>query len=115
MGDKVSFFDSLVVTVFSMVVVFVVLIIIAYLINLLKVLSNTKKKTIEESAIIKNVDNDITIEENPEELIAVIAAAISASMGLDIPQVNIKTIKRLPQNSIPWSEMGRKEQIFGKL
>lgn len=162
MGDKVSFFDSLVVTVFSMVVVYIVLIIIAYLINLLKVISNKengskstpvnvnedKNETAKNHEVasvenisdelvavltasiaaregvdadkikiksIKKINNNLNLEDNPEELVAVIAAAIAASLGLNIPDINIKSIRRVPQNINTWADMGRREQLLGKL
>lgn len=54
-------------------------------------------------------------EKPNEELVAVIAAALAASLGLDIPNINIKSIKRIQQNSSTWSEMGKIEQLSGKL
>ena len=55
------------------------------------------------------------VDENSEELIAVIAAAIAANMGVGLPEINIQSIRRIPQNTIPWAEMGRKEQLFSRL
>lgn len=160
MGDKVSFIDSVLVTVFSMVVVFVVLLTISYLINLLKVTTNkenknsaTQKEKKEENIVenheissvenipdellavltasiaanegidadkvkirgIRKLNSTINFEDNPEELVAVIAAAIAASLGLNIPDINIKSIRRVPHNLNTWADMGRKEQLLGKL
>lgn len=164
MGDKVSILDSVIVSIFSMAIVFTVLIVISYMINLLKLISNrdngskpTDKKVnkdkIEEPKVlskellsvdnisdelvavltasiaanedidadkvkiksIRKLNNKLNFEENPEELVAVIAAAIAASLGLNIPDINIKSIRRLPQNMNAWAEMGRKEQLLGKL
>lgn len=126
MGDNISLFDSMLITVFSMFVVFVVLILIAYLINLLKIMSNNNKTEkrgekpkvlakAPESVVINDQEQEQRMEQNDEELVAVIAAAVAASMGLNIPDIKIKTIRRIPQNSHAWSEMGRKEQMLGKL
>lgn len=123
MGDKVSFLDSLLVTVFSMVVVFIVLIVIAYLIDLLKVISNkdkgskstpknnNKDKINDNTEPIETNQETTSAEDNPEELVAVIAAAVAASLGLNIPDINIKSIRRVPQNINTWADMGRREQL----
>lgn len=113
MGDKVSFSNSMVVTIFSMVVVFLVLILIAYLIGLLRTMSSGKKVEINTEVVEDKAET--IVETNDEELVAVIAAAVAASLGLNIPDINIKSIRRIPQNSLAWSDMGKKEQLLGKL
>mgnify|MGYP000984404072 CR=1 FL=1 len=127
MISKISFFDSVIVTIFSMVVVFLVLIAIAGIINRIKVLSTDKKKSdVKKPADVVDVDdigefdNTIMADEqqddvNYEELVAVISAAIAANLGVGIPDINIQTIRRVPQGASPWSDMGRKEQLLGKL
>ena len=124
MGNNISISDSLLITVFSMVVVFVVLIAISYLIDLLRLAINGKKdkeETEKASIIIKEKQieksQEIKAEENSndEELVAVITAAIAASLGVATPEVNIKSIKRVSQTTPTWAEMGRREQILGKL
>ena len=62
------------------------------------------------------VEQDIEIEEqNDEELVAVITAAVAASLGLNMPDINVKSIRRVPQNSLAWSEMGKREQLLNRL
>lgn len=119
MGDKITFGDSLVVTVFSMAVVFVGLIVLAIIISLLKNLSIDKKVKGTELEV-PIVPEDSRREEPQEavddkELIAVIAAAVAASLGVDVPDINIKAIRRLPQNTPAWAQMGKQERVFGKL
>ena len=124
MGDIVSFGDSLMITVFSMVVVFVVLIAISYLIELLRVATNGNKDkkeiastniVVEEKTSVKKEDIKVEEKLDDEELVAVIAAAIASSLGTTIPQINIKSIKRVSSNTTPWADMGRREQVLGKL
>jgi adenosylmethionine-8-amino-7-oxononanoate aminotransferase len=50
-----------------------------------------------------------------EELVAVIAAAVASCMGVGIPDIKIKSIKRIPQTSSPWARMARMEQLFSRL
>ncbi|MCK9444237.1 MAG: OadG family protein [Tissierellaceae bacterium] len=120
MGDKITFGDSLVVTVFSMTVVFVGLIILAVIISLLKNISVDKKikgTEIEVPIVPKQQAKEEKVQPSVDdnELVAVIAAAIAASMGVKVPDINIKAIRRLPQNTPAWAQMGKQERIFGKL
>lgn len=53
--------------------------------------------------------NNKSKENRDEEVVAVIAAVIAASMGLKIPDINIKRIRKI-ENSI-WINTARIEQI----
>lgn len=121
MGNTISVVDSLVITIFSMIVVFVVLIIISFLIAALKSVGG-EKKTEATKQVVKQ--EPVKIEQNPqmvdtkvddEELVAVIAAAIASSLGVSIPEINIQSIRRVEQKTPAWSTAGRQEQIFNKL
>ena len=121
LGDKVTMGQSLMVTVFSMVIVFLTLLIISYLIEGLKSFSQKDKaeETVKNIESIKTEKKQEIIEEdeysNDEELVAVIAAAIAANMGVDVSNVKIKSIKRVYQNTSVWPKVGREEQIFNRL
>ena len=121
MGDIISVGDSLVITVFSMIVVFVVLIIISFLISALKSVGGEKKVETKEQVVKQEsikADENLQISDtkvNDEELVAVISAAIAASLGVSIPEINIKSIRRVEQRTLAWSSAGRQEQIFNKL
>ena len=108
------------ITIFSMVVVFIVLIAISYLIEILRVTTNgkkgkeePKKAIVEEKAVKKEETKEEKVDD--EELVAVIAAAVATSLGTTIPQIKIKTIKRITSTTPLWSEAGRREQILEKL
>lgn len=120
MGDIISIGDALVITAFSMVVVFIVLVIISIFISVLKNIGVEKKKevaTVTTPTIVKQTEVKETVvnNQNDEELVAVIAAAIAASMGVQIPEINIKSIRRIPQSIPAWGVAGRQEQIYSKL
>lgn len=121
MGDFITFGDSLIITVFSMAVVFTGLIVLAMLISVLKNIGGNKEaaatkepitSTKAKEPVVDKIENDTT---NDEELVAVIAAAVAASLGVSIPEVNIKSIRRIPQSSPTWAIAGRQEQIYSKL
>lgn len=124
MGEFIGIGDALTVTLFSIVMVFLVLIVISIFISMLKNLDKKKKEEVLAPSDKGNFDKikEKTIKEqeavettNDEEIIAVISAALAASMGLDLPQINIKKIRRINTSSSAWSDAGRQEQIYSKL
>ena len=119
MGNEVTISVALIVTVVSMVVVFLVLILISYLIGLLKKFGAEKPQLIEKKDMPVNVkEESIQVTQsviNQEELVAVISAAVAASLGLNIPDIRISSISRIPQQTTAWREIGKQEQLFGKL
>lgn len=121
MGDIISIGDSLVITVFSMAVVFLGLIALSFCISILKSVSVEKKTELTKAAGAPSKTKEVQVKEtdtnntNDEELVAVIAAAIAASLGVSIPEINIKSIRRIPQSTTAWAAAGRQEQIYGKL
>ena len=121
MGNEVTMGEALVVTLVSMLVVFLVLILISYIIGLLKSFGAEKPKLAEKPAIDPatsaktEMDLERPSEQDQGELIAVIAAAVAASMGLNIPDIRINSIRRVNQQTTAWREIGKQEQLFGKL
>lgn len=120
MGDIISIGDSLIITAFSMVVVFILLIIISIFISVLKNIGVEKKQEITKVAAptinkVVEVKDPVINNQNDEELVAVISAAIAASMGVKIPEINIKSIRRIPQSIPTWGVAGRQEQVYSKL
>lgn len=122
MGEIISLGDSFLITIFSMLVVFTGLIILAFCISTLKNIGSEKKvKEVKDEVKekVKEADPIVEVAEesnlNDEELVAVIAASIAASLGVSIPEINIKSIRRVPQNTPIWALAGRQESINGKL
>lgn len=119
MNQYVTFSDSLVITLFSMIIVFVGLVIISVLISGLKYLNRQeegrgeKLEEIEKTVVDKGVEDSIDMEDQ-EELVAVIAAAISASMGIPVEDFNIRNIKRADTKD-PWSQTAIREGLSNKL
>ena len=123
MGNQVTMSEALIVTVVSMIVVFVVLVLISLMIGLLKNMGKDKVKTPpeppkKEGKITKTdtiVKENLEEIEDEEELIAVITAAIAASLGVSVPQINISSIRRTNQNTNIWREVSKQEHLYGKL
>jgi sodium pump decarboxylase gamma subunit len=113
MDGQVTMSEALVVTLVSMFVVFVVLVLISLLIGLLKTMSQENTKKVPEPPKKEELKPDLITtdkaEETEEELIAVITAAIAASLGLNIPDINISSIRRTNQNTNIWREVSKQE------
>lgn len=122
MGEFISIRDSLIISLFSIIVIFIVLVVISIFISLLKNfdrkvedpmkaseenINNIKEKSIKEKEAVQNIVD--------EELIAVISAAVAASLGVSLLQINIKNIKRVNNNSSVWAIAGKQEQLYSKL
>lgn len=56
-----------------------------------------------------------TNKEDDTELIAVIAAAIALSTGMEISDFRVKSIVRIPETSPVWARIGRQELIHSRL
>ena len=120
MSDNITIGESLIVTVTSMVAVFLILILISFLIDRLKAIGNNdnSKRKIETVKIeTKQSDLDIKTDTNElnEELIAAIAAAIAFVTDSKIEDIQIRTIKRIPPDISDWKRVGQLEQIFNKI
>jgi sodium pump decarboxylase gamma subunit len=116
-GDKITMSDSLIITIFSMAIVFISLLIISYLIKGSKVITNkgTKMKKTSQKLVAKEANMENIKDDENEELIAIISAAVAASLGVSIPEMNIKSIKRISTNECIWSRVGREQQMFKRL
>ncbi len=116
LGDSVSMSDALVVTGFSMTVVFIALLIISFIIERFKDIFYKDNKK-QETKVVKKQTKKATKpkvkkQDNDEELVAVIAAAVAASMSKSVSEINIKSIRRASENIPAWSRVGRQEQIY---
>lgn len=109
--QDLSLIEAIVITLLSMIVVFIVLILISCLIGVLKNFGQNKpKEDVNSNFVEEPQELDKQMENNnDEELVAVIAAAVAASMGLKVPDIKIKKIKRI-HGSI-WSDTARLEQM----
>lgn len=118
MGDYISLSQGILVAVVSMVAVFLVLILIAFLISGLKAFSGDRKEKVTTKEVVKATE-PLIVGEDPdmitEELVAVISAAIATSLGVNIPDINIKSIRRVPQMTSTWSNVGNLRKPIERL
>lgn len=124
MAERVGLGEALMLMIFGIAVTFIGLEILAICISALKKISNShshnnndNKRDVREEIIKPTNDvikTPITGHDN-EELIAVIAASIAATLGVTVPEVRIRSIRRIPQNTPVWALTGRHEVINNKL
>ena len=121
MDNNISLGQGFLITIFSMVIVFLVLLGISFLIDVLRRAVAEDKPKLEESKKLE--EKAVAVEESPAkkeevdledeyELVAVIAAALACSMGVELPDINIKSIKRVNSNDTSWQNVARREQVF---
>ena len=111
-GNSVKLTEALFISAFAMIVVFLVLLIISYLIDITAFFINGKKNKVAvktETKVAKAVDS--TSAKKSDDMVVVIAAAIAAYLGTSVDNVKIKSIRRLNQTDSPWTERGLFAQI----
>ncbi|MBM7581327.1 sodium pump decarboxylase gamma subunit [Caldicoprobacter guelmensis] len=114
--------DSVKVMVLGMGTVFVVLIGLVFIIKALHRLTDksaSKAEQVFEPAQKSDaVNNAVQLQERveeDEELVAVIAAAVAASLHRSTHDIVVRSIKRVPAITPIWNRVGRQEQIVTRL
>ena len=102
------------VTVLGLAIVFSVLIVLMLILMLFKVIfyKDPKKKTVkvEETVPVQTVEVSEP-QMNEEELIAVITAAIAASLNTSTYNLQIKSYRRIEDKKPAWNKAGLRESI----
>ena len=83
---------------------------ISILTSVFKALDKSNKKP----EPVQKVNNIVAVEEteeNDEELIAVIAAAVAATMNTSIHNIVVKNVVQVNDHSPSWAKTGRIEQM----
>lgn len=109
---NISMMDALKITVFSMLLVFAILLVISYLVDIMRALLTKKENKNKAVEVVKPVETVVVeeeVEEDSTELVAVIMAAIEAYSGQSTKGLVVKNIKRLPTTDTTWSKAGKSE------
>ncbi len=111
-GEKLL--STLAITLLGMVVVFVVLVIIAYSLELLRIIFKEKpeKQVSEEKfEIKKEISEQPKTGSNEEDidLVILITAAIAAFESKSSENIIVRSIRELPQNKNTWAAAGRQQ------
>lgn len=100
----------LVVTVLAMVIVFTVLVLLMFIVKTMKNFANKPKK---EEVVVKTKPIEEVVEEvkpDDKQLVAVITAAVAASLNTSTSNIVVKRIERLSEDPA-WAQAGRMEQM----
>lgn len=114
-GEKFS--AAMITTGLGMGITFMALLLLwGVIIVMTKVLNQDKKKApvniVEKPAIIETVAVEETEEDGiSAELVAVISAAIAASMNTSIHNIVVRNVVRTGNHSPAWNTAGRQEQM----
>lgn len=121
MADKL--FGGALVTLLSMVVVFIILFLLQVSIQVMARGLNTSNKEnegLQKTEIKQSTSSQEKIEKprnqeleanSDEEICAAIAAAVASSMGVSQSDIRIKNIKRVGDQSPAWAKAGRIDQM----
>lgn len=103
--------NALIVTALGMGITFIVLILLLYAIKAMSVLLNPAKAPtdlVEDKPIVKQepVKAQVVAQDDEEELVALLIAAIAASSGQSYDQIKIRGYKEVGNNIPLWSQAG---------
>lgn len=114
-GDKVSIPEAIFISIFAMLVVFLVLLIISYMID---ITAGVIKKGTSSGKKSNGVVNISTAASTPKKsddssaVVAAIAAAVATYLGTSSDNIKIVSIRRVNPDST-WSKNGLLTQING--
>ena len=112
-GDKVELGQALFISLFAMAVVFLVLLIISYLIDITAFFLKGSAKPKKANGAVSNTATSapVTTKKGSDDTVVAIAAAIAAYLGTTVDNIRITKIRRIPQTDTAWTERGLLAQI----
>lgn len=108
---------TLYVAILGMGITFIVLVFLQYCIKFMSAMLNRKAPgtamSVSESnvSLERPVPPEIQPEQEEEELIAVLTAAIAAQMGQSADRIVVRNVRRLYEGSPNWARAGLNEQM----
>jgi sodium pump decarboxylase gamma subunit len=107
MGEKLL--ASFYVMILGMGVTFVVLMLLWFLISVMSSIVGKKKQETVKPVVVETPRNETASDQG--ELIAVIAAAVAASLGTSTNNIVVRNIVRVGDATPSWGRIGRIEQM----
>ena len=108
-------------TVVGLSIVFAVLIILMLVLKIFEKIfykpdTDKSEKSVEVKSVQQPINTaDVNSDEDEEELIAVLTAAVAAALNTSTYNLKIKSYRRLNQNSPAWNKAGVRETIENRL
>lgn len=115
-GEKLV--NSIAITILGMLVTFIVLIIIAWSLEILRIMFGKEKKKISstnEEQIITEPVTQNTDETDNDLLIVILTAAVAIQSNNSAENIIVKSIKPVLQNKSTWAITGMQEQMLNRL
>lgn len=118
--EIISISDSLIITAFSMLLVFAALVALSLTIGGFRIFAHSFEKKNKKAAVPiseankqvnKPVEEKIAAQEDDLELVAVITASIAAMLSKPASSIVIRNIVRVPQTTPVWGSISRQEKI----
>ena len=110
-GETISLGEGLIVTALGMGVTFVALIVLSLMLDLLRVLFYKEPQKAPVQIVQQPVAEAEAEEDNMEELVAVITAAVAASLQTSTHNIIVQNILRVGDTTPTWGRAGRVEQM----
>lgn len=111
-GDIVTFSDAVFICLFSLVVVFVVLLAISFLIDIIAWLVNRgESKSKDAPAPAASEPAPAAPAKNSNEAV-LIAAAVAAYLGRSPEQFVVRSYRRIPTDESAWGQVSRHESLY---
>lgn len=115
-GENITFADGLLITALGMGVTFAALIALSFMLDLMKLLfykdpTKAPVKTQTQSKVATESPAPAPAKEDDEELVAVITAAVAASLNTSTHNIVVRNIVRLPDATPAWGRAGRIDQM----
>ena len=115
-SDGINFAEGLLVTALGMGVTFAALIALSFMLDLMKILfykdpSKAPVKVEPQAKVVAPESIAPAAEEENEELVAVITAAVAASLNTSTHNIVVRNIVRLPDATPTWGRAGRIDQM----
>ncbi len=105
--------EGLTVTIVGMGITLIALLLLSYILDLFGILSKAKSK--EKPEMISEIAEETNIEEeeieDDLELIAVITAAVAASLNTTTDQLQIRSFRRIGSKGSNWSSNAKQENL----
>ena len=115
-GDTIGMAEAGLITLFSMAIVFIALLAISFILDLFRIFisddavaKRKANKSKEEVMSLETVESVIINEEDDAELVAIITAAIAATLGKSSDTFVVRNIVRTSDVDIQWARAGRME------
>lgn len=110
-GETISLGEGLIVTALGMGVTFVALIVLSFMLDLLRILFYKEPKKAPVQVVQQPAAEPEPEEDNTEELVAIITAAVAASLQTSTHNIIVQNIVRVGDTTPTWGRAGRVEQM----